>query len=341
MVTYDLNNAGGFFRSEMHNLGAYEDDDMDDEFTDAPEHQAQYDGNDEHLGTDLSNSITAIDPCNRECSHLISAQAQIARLSEEDDIKYNHALIQQAEQGFAPHALGRSSHYDPHNDLENIIEAKKPSTCENYTAAYHSAIQKASNVSQGQHISGCAGTRGASTPPVTPPPEPTQSSESEVKSERKSEAKSELKLEGNLKIYNGPDDLRHIAKVIVNEKRWHDKVAHLHPRVPLASHRYWIGVLNPGQNPRTASKEEHFTWMKGNRLTTVETVSKIYAATTMLEGGVFIMGGERPKIEDRMEELDLFNDKVVLFSVTQEGTPASVGRLLTRGLVPEIVVLDD
>ena len=56
------------------------------------------------------------------------------------------------------------------------------------------------------------------------------------------------------------------------------------------------------------------------------------------------MGGERPEITDRMEELDLFNDKVVLFQVVEEGTPAAVGRLLTEGLVTkeiEVVELDD
>ena len=194
---------------------------------------------------------------------------------------------------------------------------------------------------QDQHTSGCDGTRGASTPPATPPPEATQSSEIEAKSEDKSEPKSEPKSGG--KVWLGPDDLRDVAKAVSREQRWHDKIKLLRPRVHLASHRYWIGVLNPGHNPRNACKEEHFTWMKGNRLTTVETVSKVYAATTMLEG-MFMMGGERPEIQDRMEELDLFNDKVVLFKVADEGTPASVGRLITEGLVTkevEVIELDD
>jgi hypothetical protein len=64
----------------------------------------------------------------------------------------------------------------------------------------------------------------------------------------------------------------------------------------------------------------------------------------MLEDVVFMMGGERPEIQDRMEELDLFNDKVVMFQVAKEGTPASVGRLITEGLVTkeiEVIELED
>jgi hypothetical protein len=341
MASYNLNNAGGFFRSEMHDSGAYEDDDMEDEFTDAQEHQAQYDGNMGDYDIELSNNTAAIGPYNGDSSYLASTQVPL--ISDGNVPSYNHAPMQTTNQGYVPPALGHPGHYTHYNAPEHTVEVNKPSTYEDYTAAYHNAIKRPFNTSQDQHISGCSGTRGASTPPATPPPELTQSSESEAKSEPKSEPKSELKLEGNLKVWLGPDDLRDVAKPVRDEKRWHEKVAHLHPRVPLASHRYWIGVLNPGHNPKNASKEEHFTWMKGNRLTTVETVSKVYAATTMLEGAVFIMGGERPEIEDRMEELDLFNDKVVLFRITQEGTPASRGRLITQGLVTEefVELLDD
>ena len=341
MATYDPNNAGGYFRSAMQELGAYDqDDEMEDEFIDAPEHQPQYDGNMEDFDTDFLNNTAGIATNNGDSSSYL-ASAQRSLLPEEKAPEYDHVPTQKAEQGYTPFTFNRPGHYNPYDESEGHTKVDNTGASERYTAAYHSAIKRTSDTSQDQHVSGCSGTRGASTPPATPPPEPTQSSKTEVKSELKSEPKFEQKLDP--KVWLGPDDLRDVAKPIFREKRWHDKVAHLHPRVPLASHRYWIGVLNPGMKSRSACKEEHFTWMKGNRFTTVETVSRVYAATTMHEG-VFIMGGERPEITDRMEELDLFNDKVVLFQVVEEGTPAAVGRLLTEGLVTkeiEVVELDD
>lgn len=235
----------------------------------------------------------------------------------------------------------RPEHYNPFTEPEEKIKVNKSSASEKHTAAYHNIFKKSSDtsqVSQSQHTSGCSGSRGASTPPATPPPPQQQQQQPAPTSsaETNSETKPELQLSS--RPWNGPDDLRDVAKPFLREKRWHDKVAHLHPSIPLASHRYWIGVLNLGQDPRSASKETHFTWMKGNRLTTVETVRNVYAATTMMEG-VFMMGGERPEDETRMEELDLFNDKVVLFKIAEEGTPASVGRLITEGLVTKETVV--
>jgi hypothetical protein len=81
--------------------------------------------------------------------------------------------------------------------------------------------------------------------------------------------------------------------------------------------------------------------MKGNKFTTVETIRRVYATTTMKEG-VLIMGGEKPNDEDQVDSLDLFNDKVVLFSIVDEDSPAALGRKITEGLVTkELVELDD
>jgi hypothetical protein len=249
--------------------------------------------------------------------------------------------VREAKQGYTP--FTRPGHYDPFAEPQETINVKKTSASEKHIAAYHDIFKKSSSnthsqqTSQGQHSFGCSSSRGASTPPATPPPQATQASETEAEIKTQSEQKL------GERVWLGPDDLRDIAKPFLREKRWHDKIAHLHPGVPLASHRYWIGVLNVGQDPKTASKETHFTWMKGNRLTTVETVRNIYAATTMHEGA-FMVGGERPEDHDRMEELDLFNDKVVLFKIVEEGTPASKGRRITEGLVTKptmFITLDD
>lgn len=346
MATFGPNDADAFFRSAMLELGQDPDNhDQDysmdeDVFSDALEQQAQYDGTVEDSKSELPENRAASDAYNVASSYL--APTLPALVFEESTSQPNHAPIQKAQQGYTPFALSRPDHYNPCDEpkeAEETTKVNKSGASEKYAAAYHNSIKRSFDSFQDQHASSCDGTRGASTPPATPPPEPFQSSGTEVKSEAKLDPKPEAKSEG--RAWLGPDDLRDVAKPILREGRWHEKVAHLHPRVPLASHRYWIGVLNPGHNPKNACKEEHFTWMKGNRLTTVETVSKVYAATTMLEDVVFMMGGERPDIQNRMEELDLFNDKVVIFKVAKEGTPASVGRLITEGLVTkEIEVID-
>jgi hypothetical protein len=348
MATFDPNDPDGFFRSAMQELGQPIDDiDHDHEmeedvFSDAVEHQTRYDGPVDDYKSKLPNNTVASDAYTFESSYL--APSQDAFMSQENTLNYIHQPLQKVQQGYTPFASTRQAHHNSYYEPEPTTKVNTTGASEKYAAAYHNSIKTSFNTSQqAQHASGCDGTRGASTPPATPPPEATQSSQNEVKSEPKSEPKSQPKLQSGNKVWLGPDDLRDVAKAVSREQRWHDKVKLLRPRVHLASHRYWIGVLNPGHKPQNACKEEHFTWMKGNRLTTVETVSKVYAATTMLEG-VFMMGGERPEIQDRMEELDLFNDKVVLFQVADEGTPASVGRLITEGLVTkevEVIELDD
>ncbi|KAM0704336.1 hypothetical protein Q7P35_008570 [Cladosporium inversicolor] len=348
MATYGLNDMGSFFHSEIqdlgHDLDPYDQDysmEVEEVFSDAVEHQAQYDGSMEDSKSELLTNTATSDAYNVATSYPAPTQAPL--LPEETTSEYNHAPVQKAEQSSAPFACSGEAPYNSYDKPEDTIKVDRLGAHEKYTAAYHNAIKTSFPTSQDQHqhASGCDGTRGASTPPATPPPELPLSSQTDAKSEAKSPPKSQATSEG--KPWLGPDDLRDVAKAVLHEQRWHEKVAHLHPRVHLASHRYWIGVLNPGHNPKNACKEEHFTWMKGNRLTTAETVSKIYAATTMLEG-VFMMGGERPELQDRMEELDLFNDKVVIFKVAKEGTPGSVGRLVTEGLVTkeiEVIELDD
>jgi hypothetical protein len=221
--------------------------------------------------------------------------------------------------------------YNTAAEPAETINVSKQSASEKHTAAYLSIFKKTSTSSQGEHSSGCSNTRGASTPPATPPHQPTPGPKTDLSIDPKH----------NLQHYTGPDDLRDVPRPFTRERRWHEKVAHLHPTYALPPHRYWIGVLNPGRQLSTACKEHHFTWMKGNKYTTVETVRRVYATTTMKEG-VLIMAGERPKDEDRVDSLDYFNDKIVLFSIVDEGSPESVGRKITEGLVTrEPVELDN
>jgi hypothetical protein len=349
MATYGPIDPNAFFNSTMADInnGYAQNFDMEeDDFADALEHQGQYDGsNMDNFNTQLQDSKAAsgaFDQTYTPSNFRTYGEVSAPSTSFQNPPMFGQTNnVQGGKQRYTP--FTRPGHYDPFAEPEEAVNVKKTSASEKYTAAYHNAIKQSSanpqsqQASQGQHSSGCSGSRGASTPPATPPPQATQASKTEAEIKTQSEEKL------GERDWRGPDDLRDVAKPFLREKRWHDKVAHLHPDVPLASHRYWIGVLNVGQDPRTASKETHFTWMKGNRLTTVETVRNIYAATTMHEGA-FMMGGERPEDQDRMEELDLFNDKVVLFKIVEEGTPASKGRRITEGLVTKptvFITLDD
>jgi hypothetical protein len=221
--------------------------------------------------------------------------------------------------------------YNTAAEPAETINVSKQSASEKHTAAYLSIFKKPSTSSQGEHSAGCSNTRGASTPPTSPPHQPASGPKTDIIIDPKP----------NLPNWEGPDDLRDVSRPVVKERRWHAKVAHLHPDYALPSHRYWIGVLNPGKEARNACKETHFTWMKGNKYTTVETVRRVYATTTMAEG-VLITAGERPKEEDRVDSLDFFNDKIVLFSIVDEDSPEAVGRKITEGLVTqEPIALDD
>jgi hypothetical protein len=349
MATYGATDPSAFYNSAMADInnGYGQNFDMEeDEFADALEHQGQYDGsNMEGFNTQLTDSKAAsgaYDQTHTPSNFRTYNEVPAPATSYQNAPMFGQTnSVQGAKQGYTP--FTRPGHYDPLAEPQETINVNKTSASEKHTAAYHDIFKKSSSnsqsqqTSQGQHSSGCSGSRGASTPPATPPPQATQASETEA------EAKVQSEQTLGERPWLGPDDLRDVAKPFLREKRWHDKVAHLHPTVQLPSHRYWIGVLNLGQDPKTASKETHFTWMKGNRLTTVETVRNIYAATTMHEGA-FMMGGERPEDHDRMEELDLFNDKVVLFKIVEEGTPASKGRRITEGLVTKptvFITLDD
>jgi len=357
MAAFDDPNA--LFDSMMAeangNQASFQDE--DGEFLDAQEHPFEHDaamedaifklsnnsafggGPDEHTYTpssvdqDLQAEFQSSDQINGHAPGLNDGQCCEAYPSSSSD-QNPQTENQGSDQINAPGLNGQQrksqmTYYSSAAEPAETINVSKQSASEKHTAAYHSIFKKSSTStpSRSEHTPGCSNTRGASTPPTTPPHQPTSAPQPNSKPEQK--------------IWAGPDDLRDVAKAFQREKRWHEKVAGLRPSFALAPHRYWIGVLNPGLVPRTACKEAHFTWMKGNKYTTVETIRKVYASVTMKEG-VFMMGGERPKDEDCVESLDLFNDKIVLFTIAEEGTPAAVGRKITEGLVTsELVELDD
>jgi hypothetical protein len=328
MATFDPDNPDSFFEAAMAELSGNQTTipDEESEFVDAPEHQFDHDTPMDDFALDSSNTLAVNgDYDDAHAPSTLDQEMQIESQSS-DQVNTTPETKGKQRQNLMPY-------YNPATEPEETINVSKQSASKKHTAAYLSIFTKAPNSSsQGEHSAGCSNTRSASTPPATPPHQPT----SAPKEDTKIDPKPNLPT-----IWTGPDDLRDLPKPFVRERRWHAKVAHLHPPYALPAHRYWIGILNPGMAARNACKEAHFTWMKGNKYTTVETVRRVYATTTMKEG-VLIMGGERPKDEDRVDSLDLFNDKIVLFSIVDEDSPEAPGRKITEGLVTqELVELDD
>ncbi|KAK5135727.1 hypothetical protein LTR08_004713 [Meristemomyces frigidus] len=111
------------------------------------------------------------------------------------------------------------------------------------------------------------------------------------------------------------------------------------PRLPLPAHRYWIGVLPADRKPHNIREEKQVVWMKGNRVTTVQTVWHSYQTSTMTEGFVLLLGGvEKVGMAVRCEEMDYFGDRKVLFWAVKVGGVGAGGRLVSEGCVPQAVV---
>ena len=116
MAAYDPNEMGSFFHSEMQDLGhdlePYDQDyymEVEEVFSDAVEHQAQYDGSMEESKPELPNNTAASDAYNVASSYLAPTQALL--LPEETTSEYNHAPVQKAQQGYAPFAFSGQPEY--------------------------------------------------------------------------------------------------------------------------------------------------------------------------------------------------------------------------------------
>ncbi|OQN99771.1 hypothetical protein B0A48_14541 [Cryoendolithus antarcticus] len=158
------------------------------------------------------------------------------------------------------------------------------------------------------------------------------------------------------------DILAHVRK----HQKLHTRVLLLRSKERLRPGRYWIAVLPPSSgSPHAQAAKLSPMWMKGNRLTTVETVWKTYATKAMLEDFGLWLGGELlwdgkevgegigGRLKDGswgakgvgMQECDLFGDKVVVLRAIEFGREGSLmqGKKITEGLVTmerEVIVIE-
>lgn len=135
-----------------------------------------------------------------------------------------------------------------------------------------------------------------------------------------------------------PNPDKDLCKNLIEFEKFKNRAVDLIPCLPLAEKRYWIGVLHENVRTKTVKNETDFLWMKGNRLTTVSTVWYTYSTTTASEGFVLLLGHQRPGFNDRMEELDYFNEKKIIFRAMNEKSAFAKGKEMCEGVIPPEIV---
>ncbi|KAI5194593.1 hypothetical protein AUEXF2481DRAFT_76186 [Aureobasidium subglaciale EXF-2481] len=101
------------------------------------------------------------------------------------------------------------------------------------------------------------------------------------------------------------------------DKDLHNKAVKLQPH-HLPAHRYWVAVLMHTVAPQKAKVEKDFVWLKGNKSNTVETMWNEYRNVTTEEQHQILFCGKVPQFTDSLEELDIFDDKLVVFRAAKQ-----------------------
>ncbi|TKA39474.1 hypothetical protein B0A55_13471, partial [Friedmanniomyces simplex] len=215
------------------------------------------------------------------------------------------------------------------SDIE-IIESPRQPQCSSNNKGKQRATDYDSHHDTTEHAPGCRPTtRSASTPPP-PSSSPTHKPSAPLVKKRPEQS----------------DLVKDLRRSLTQQRKLHDRAKQFTPRLPLASHRYWICVLHAGRRVSTINSEKHFTWLKGNRLSTIATIHHTHATATLTDDFALLLGHERVEFRDTCEELDYFNDKVIcLRAVSAEeeeggGRQAVVGRDLGEGCPPEVIEID-
>ncbi|KAI5364140.1 hypothetical protein Slin14017_G061040 [Septoria linicola] len=206
---------------------------------------------------------------------------------------------------------------------------------------------------------------------VLPPPTTTTSVINPTYNVSKTSAPTSLLRGAELAHLNGtsgPTVPRDLAPLLKRYHDFHQRTLHLVPNLPNYKsfpwhRRYWIAILYTSKSPRSSSssssagglKEKDFMWMKGNRHSTISTIWQNYALRTMEEDFVLTCRGEVVAMEDCVEELDWFDDKLVVLRAVRRGSRVFEGLGLGEGqevamwkdvgvvprVVVEVVSLDD
>ncbi|THV73367.1 hypothetical protein D6D29_09154 [Aureobasidium pullulans] len=108
--------------------------------------------------------------------------------------------------------------------------------------------------------------------------------------------------------------LKTIKTKVMNkeDKELHQKATKLIPH-HLPPSRYWTAILHHSIAPNKAKVEKDFIWMKGSRFNTVETIYNKYKEVTTEDRHQILFCNEPAEFDDALEELDIFDDKLVVF----------------------------
>ncbi|KAK1056100.1 hypothetical protein LTR74_015182 [Friedmanniomyces endolithicus] len=252
------------------------------------------------------------DAHGQEVFHARRGDGDTSLEEEEDDLfgKFfgkSKALVKVEE------AAGEDSDFE-------IIDSL-PHQPNNTDKAKHRATDPYSHHDPTEHVPGCTHTtRSASTPPprsAFPAP------------------KTFLK-----KRPEQSDLVKDVRRSLTQQRKLHDKAKQFQPRLPLGSHRYWICVLHTGRRVSTINSEKHFTWLKGNRLSTIATIWHHHATATLSEDFALLLGHELVDFKDTCEELDDFGDQFICLRAVAGKDQQAKGRELGEGCPPEVIEID-
>lgn len=188
----------------------------------------------------------------------------------------------------------------------------------------------------------------------------TEHTGASVHSESSSDTLLSAETEGSAKPPQDPLPLKHIIpnfrklpRRLRRYQKTHAEAIAARPNTRIANHRYWIVVIHPGRHSSQTAAEKKYTWFKGNRLTTVYTVSRIFEQKTFIDDFVLLLNEMRITREECMESLDLMNNKLIVLQCVLKTDDRARGVPITKFLVPqaqiakgvkkptEVIVLDD
>ncbi|KAI7232696.1 hypothetical protein KC330_g5788 [Hortaea werneckii] len=201
------------------------------------------------------------------------------------------------------------------------------------------------NIAKDDHEDGCNHNRGVSTPPESPSTKGKKASASVSNARQESNNKHSQSL---AKSFSSPPTIEKEPRPDKDEwrprklhRKLHERAKACKPQLKLAEHRYLIAVASPERDASRCKDEKHFVWMKGNRMTTVETVWHEYRTAALIETFVLLLGNvEEVSFADQVQNLDYFNDKLILFRAVDPRDPEAKGRRIDEGIVPEGEVIE-
>lgn len=130
-----------------------------------------------------------------------------------------------------------------------------------------------------------------------------------------------------------PDPDKDMSKQLKYYHKLHASAQAAKPRERLPDHRYWIVIVPNGKYHHTPSARKQFFYFKGNRWTTVETIRRIYSVTTASTDVQFLLGYDRVRDSECLQELDLCNSKLVVLRCVEDKDVAVLARKNSAGLV--------